>query len=732
MKIKGVVTNIIFRNDENGYTIMAVDTADSDITCVGTMPFFNEGDNVEMEGYIVYHDKYGEQFKISTIKLVKPSSKEAVVKFLSSGNLKGIGKKTARAIFDVFGKDSVDIVYNDPDKLLKVDGIGKKKLEDIKLSAEDTRDSRRTIEYLQGLNLSYNLSMKIYKKYGESTVDVVKANPYKLIEDIRGVGFTMADSIAFNMQMDPTSKFRISAGVYYILNTEAEFNGHTCLRYDSLSKKSANLLKLEEEKIKEVINDDIIAGKLVLVEIEDINYIYSSNLLKAEKSVALAIASKINGKYDFDIKIDYDLSVFSDEQKVAIEKAFESMALVITGGPGTGKTTIINAICKILSKNGLSYALTAPTGRAAKRIKESTGEDAYTIHRLLGIRPDEVVAEFNEENPIDKDYIIVDETSMVDIFLMKNLMAAIGEKTAIILVGDSDQLPSVGPGNVLKDILDTSIESVRLKKIFRQAGESNIIVNAHRINQGKYPILNEKDKDFFFIDTNTSDFLPVLLSLVKERLPKYYNFDPIKDIQILSPSKKTDWGVVNINDNIQESINKEKTMLKINNRIFKLNDKVMQVRNNYDLRAINHGEDYDEGVYNGDIGIIEEIDKIDESLDVRFDDGRLIRYKKEDIKDLDLSYAITIHKSQGSEFPCVIIPMMQVAPMLLTRNLLYTGVTRAKKIVILLGNKKILKTMVDNNRSNSRFTNLSYWIGEMEKVIDDWFFVFGCRYLLFL
>ena len=719
MKIKGIVTNIIFRNDENGYTIMAVDTPDSDITCVGTMPFFNEGDNVEMEGDIVYHDKYGEQFKISTIRLVKPSSKEAVVKFLSSGNLKGIGKKTARAIFDVFGKDSVDIVYNDPDKLLKVDGIGKKKLEDIKLSAEETRDSRRTIEYLQGLNLSYNLSMKIYKKYGESTVDVVKANPYKLIEDIRGVGFTMADNIAFNMQMDLTSKFRISAGVYYILNTEAEFNGHTCLKYNTLSQKSANLLKLEEGRIKEVINDDIISGKLVLVEIEDINYIYSSNLLNAEKSVAMAIASKINEKYNFDIKIDYDLSVFSDEQKLGIEKAFESMALVITGGPGTGKTTIINAICKILSQNGLSYALTAPTGRAAKRIMESTGEDAYTIHRLLGIRPDEVVAEFNEENPIDKDYIIVDETSMVDIFLMKNLMAAIGEKTAIILVGDSDQLPSVGPGNVLKDILKTNVESVRLKKIFRQAGKSNIIVNAHRINEGKYPILNEKDKDFFFIDTRASDFLKVLTSLVNERLPKYYDFDPIKDIQILSPSKKTDWGVVNINENIQESINKEKASLKINNRIFKLHDKVMQVRNNYDLRAINSGDGYEEGVYNGDIGIIEDIDKIDESLDVRFDDGRLIRYKKEDIKDLDLSYAITIHKSQGSEFPCVIIPMMQVAPMLLTRNLLYTGVTRARKIVILLGNKKILKTMVDNNRSNRRFTNLSYWIGEMEKVIDD-------------
>ena len=724
MKLKGIVTNIIFRNDESGYTIMAVETSDSDITCVGTMPFFNEGDRVEMDGDLVYHDKYGEQFNISSIRLEKPSDKESIIKFLSSGNLKGIGKKTAKAIYDKFGKESIDIVYNNPNLLLEVEGIGKKKLEGIILSAEESRDSRRALEYLQSLNISYNLSMKIYNKYGDNTISQIKANPYKLIEDISGIGFTMADKIAYNMQMDSSSRFRISAGVYYILNTEADFNGHTSLKIDYLVNKSSSLLKVREDRVREVVDEDIISGKLVLVGINEDKYIYLPKILKAEKSVALSLASKMKEEYIFDIKIDYDLSIFSTEQKEAINKAFETMALAITGGPGTGKTTIINAICKILSKNNLTYALAAPTGRAAKRIKESTGEDAHTIHRLIGIRPDESIAEFNEENPIDKDYIIVDEMSMVDIYLMNNLLKAVGENTAIILVGDSDQLPSVGPGNVLSDILDTSLESVRLKKIFRQASESNIIVNAHRINKGEYPILNEKGKDFFFIDTNAPNFIDNLIGLVKDRLPKYYSFDPITDIQILSPSKKTDWGVANINSKIQEVLNKEKYFLKYNDKVFKLHDKVMQVRNNYDLSPINESDDYDEGAYNGDIGIIEKVDQINESLDVRFEDGKLIRYKKEDIKDLDLSYAITIHKSQGSEFNCVIIPMMQVAPMLLTRNLLYTGVTRAKKVVILLGNKTILKKMVDNNFSNKRYSNLSYWIEEMGNVIDDWFLVF--------
>lgn len=718
MKIEGIVSNIRYRNDESGYSVMTLVTSDSDITIVGTMPFFNEGDRIEVIGDLIYHDKYGEQLNIKNVRLKKPSDRESIIKYLSSGNIRGIGKKTAERIYNVFGKDSLDILYNNPEKLIEVEGIGKKKLEDIKLSAEETKDSRKSLEYLQGLRISYNLAMKIYNKYGENTIDIVKSNPYKLIEDIKGIGFNMADSLARNMQMESNSPFRISAGLRYVIDYEADFNGHTSLEADYLIEEAAKLLKADKNLIAAQIETDLLSGKLELVEIKEKSYVYSKGLYKAEKSVAINLAKKIKEPYIFDVSIDEDLTSYSKEQKIAIENAFENMFLVITGGPGTGKTTIINAITKILDKNDMTYALAAPTGRAAKRMQEATDSDAITIHRLIGIRPDLTIAEYNEENPIEKDYIIVDEVSMVDIYLMKSLLDAIGESTSLILVGDSDQLPSVGPGNVLSDILNSPAKSIRLKKIFRQAGESNIIVNAHRINEGKYPFLNQPDKDFFFIDTNSFGFQNTLLDLIANRLPNFYKFDPIKDIQVLSLSKKTQWGVDSINKAIQEAINKEKNFLKVNDKVFKLYDKVMQIRNNYDLRAQNYMAN-DDGVYNGDIGIVIEIDSNEESLKVEFDDGKIVKYKKEDIRDLDLSYAITVHKSQGSEFKCVIIPMMQVAPMLLTRNLLYTGVTRAKKLVILLGDKRYIKKMVDNDKANDRNSNLSYWIREMESILAD-------------
>lgn len=718
MKLEGIVTNIRYRNDESGYSVMTLDTTDSDITIVGTMPFFNEGDRIEVVGDLIYHDKYGEQINVKNVRLKKPSDRESIIKYLASGNIKGIGKKTAEAIYDIFGKESLDILYKNPDKLLKVEGIGKKKLNDIKLSAEETRDSRKSLEFLQSLRISYNLSMKIYNKYGENTIDIVKSNPYKLIEDIKGIGFSMADNLARNMQMEANSPFRISAGLRYVIDYEADFNGHTSLEITYLIDEAARLLKADTNLIAAQIEADLLSGKLELVEIEEKSYVYSKSLYQAEKSVAMAIAKKIKGKYEFDIEINEDLRIYSKEQKQAIKSAFCNMLLVITGGPGTGKTTIINAITTILDKNELSYALAAPTGRAAKRMQEATDSEANTIHRLVGIRPDMPIAEYNEENPIDKDYIIVDEMSMVDIFLMKSLLDAIGENTALILVGDSDQLPSVGPGNVLSDILNSNAKSIRLKKIFRQAGQSNIIVNAHRINEGNYPILNQPSKDFFFINSSANDFNKMLLQLIENRLPNFYKLDPIKDIEVLALSRKTAWGVDAINKSIQEALNKEKSFLKINDRIFKLHDKVMQVRNNYDLRAQNYVTN-DDGVYNGDIGIITNIDTDEESLEVEFDDGKIVKYKKEDIKDLDLSYAITVHKSQGSEFKCVIIPMMQVAPMLLTRNLFYTGVTRAKNLVVLLGDKRYVKKMVDNNRANVRNSNLTYWINEMELILAD-------------
>ena len=718
MKIEGVVTNIRYRNEDNGYSVIVVHTSDSDITCVGAMPFFDEGDSVEVSGNLIYHDKFGEQIEVDSIKLKKPSDEKSIINYLSNSNIKGIGKKTAKDIYNKFGDESIDIVYNQSDKLLSVRGIGKKKLADIKESIEDTRDSKNVMLYLQSLNISYKLSMKIYKIYGDNSIDIVKSNPYKLVDDISGVGFKMADEIARNMQIESNSTFRISAGISHTLNTEAEFNGHTAIKNSYLLDKVAKLLMVKKEDVIEQLHNDSLAGKLDIVEIDGDVFVYKNSIFKAEKYIAMSLSHKKQSDYLFEVEIDEDLSVFSDEQKEAINAAFENMLLVITGGPGTGKTTIINAITNILRENDLSYALVAPTGRAAKRIQESTNDEAYTIHKLIGIRPDEPIAEYNEENPLEKDYIIVDESSMVDIYLMRSLLSAISEKTALILVGDSDQLPSVGPGNVLKDIIATDIKTIRLKKIFRQAYESNIILNAHKINNGSYPILNEDGKDFFFIEANSQNFYDILINLVNDRLPKFYGYDKIRDIQILSPSKKTPWGSNSINEYIQKAVNPSNQSIKINDKILKVNDKVMQIRNNYDLIPENSLID-SEGVYNGDIGFIDRIDAEEEILEVTFYDGSHVVYNRDDMKDLDLSYAITIHKSQGSEFDCVIIPMMQVASMLLTRNLFYTGVTRAKKLVVLLGDKRIIKKMVDNNSSNNRYTNLSYWINQMENVIND-------------
>ncbi len=718
MNLDGIISNIIFRNEENGYTILKLETSDSDITCVGIMPFFSVGDRVAVSGELIYHDKYGEQINVSNIDIKKPTDKDSIVKYLSSGAIKGVGKKTAESIYEKFGKDSVDIIYDNPEKLLEINGIGKNKLADIKLSTKDSRDSRRSIQYLQSLNISYKLSLKIYKTYGDDTIDIIKSNPYKLIEDIDGVGFKLADNIAVNMNINLISPFRLKSGIQYTLEFEADMNGHTSLEREDLIRKASYLLKVDNNSVNNALEKSLIQGNISQVMIDNKIYIYQTKLLKAEKLVALNLAQRLKAEYPFEISINDELTTFSKEQKLAIKTAFEKMLLVITGGPGTGKTTIIRAITSILKDNNLSYFLMAPTGRAAKRMRESTGEDSYTIHKIIGIKPNEILPEYNEENPLECDYVIVDETSMVDIYLMKSLLQAIGPKTALILVGDSDQLPSVGPGNVLKDILETKIQSIRLKKVFRQASQSNIIVNAHRINEGIYPKLNEDGKDFFFIDASLHDFDKKLVDLVKLRLKNFYSYDPIKDIQILTPSKKTNYGTNHINEILQKSLNDEKSSLSINNRSFKKGDKVMQIRNNYDLKSINENDGYETGVFNGDIGFIEDIDQTEEKVKVIFYDGKLVEYNKEDISDLDLSYAITIHKSQGSEFDCVIIPMMQVSYMLLTRNILYTAITRAKKTVVLLGDRGILKTMIDNNTSNNRYTNLNYWIETIKDIKD--------------
>lgn len=716
MKFEGIIKSIIYRNEENGYTVLSLETSDSPITCTGIMPFFNENDQVVVEGELIYHDKYGEQINVESAKIKKPSGKKAIISYLSSGNIESIGKKTAELIYEKFKDDSIDVVFNETEKLLSIQGIGKKKLEKIKESTIDARDSREALLYLQGLNISFNLSNKIYKAYGDNTISIVKTNPYKLSEDISGIGFVMADNIAMNMQMKNDSKFRISAAISYILKNDAEMSGSCALKKEDLLNKTFDLIKVDKNKINEQINEDLLKSKIQIIKFGEDEFVYDRDIYKAEKSCAINLSRLQNEKYIFDVKINEDFDAFSKEQEIAIKEAFNNMLLVITGGPGTGKTTIIKAICNILNENNLKFNLAAPTGRAAKRMQESTEYVAFTIHRLIGIKPESPIPEFNEENTLDCDYVIVDEASMIDIKLMDKLLKALSSKTALILVGDHNQLPSVGAGNVLKDILDTDIKAVKLKKIFRQAKESNIVVNAHKINDGLYPILNQKNKDFFFINSNSKNFQNDLLDLVKNRLPNYYKLDPINDIQILAPSKKSLWGIVNINDLCQKELNKNPNSIKINNRIFKLGDKVMQVRNNYELESLSP-DNFDDGVYNGDIGRIIDIDKNMESLKVEFYDGNIVSYKKEDVKDLDLSYAITIHKSQGSEFDCVLIPMMPASFMLLNRNLLYTAITRAKKLVILLGEKKILKQMVRNNNESKRLTNLSFWIKELSEAL---------------
>lgn len=716
MKFEGIIKSIIYRNEENGYTVLSLETSDSPITCTGIMPFFNENDQIIVEGELIYHDKYGEQINVESARIKKPSGKKAIISYLSSGNIESIGKKTAELIYEKFGDKSIDVVFNESKKLISIQGIGKKKLEKIKESTIEARDSREALLYLQGLNISFNLSNKIYKAYGDNTISIVKTNPYKLSEDISGIGFIMADTIAMNMQMKSDSKFRISAALSYVLKNDAEMTGSCTISLDDLIDKTFSLIKVDKDKIKDQINEDLLKSKIQIMKIGNKEFVYDKEIYKAEKSAAINLSRLKNEKYIFDVEINEDLDVFSKEQQVAINEAFNNMLLVITGGPGTGKTTIIKAICNILDDNNLKFNLAAPTGRAAKRMQESTENPALTIHRLIGIKPESPIPEYNEENKLECDYVIVDEVSMVDIKLMDKLLKALSSNTALILVGDHNQLPSVGPGNVLKDILDTDIKSVRLKKIFRQAQESNIVVNAHRINDGLYPILNQKNKDFFFIDSNSNNFQKDILDLVKNRLPNYYKLDPINDIQILAPSKKSSWGVLNLNNVLQENLNKNPKFFKINNRIFKLKDKVMQVRNNYDLESLDPSN-FDDGVYNGDIGRIIEIDKERESLKIEFYDGNIVSYKKEDIKDLDLSYAITIHKSQGSEFDCVVIPMMPTSFMLLNRNLLYTAITRAKKLVILIGEKRILKQMVRNNKGSQRLTNLSFWIKELSEAL---------------
>ncbi|MBF4780491.1 ATP-dependent RecD-like DNA helicase, partial [Clostridioides difficile] len=631
-----------------------------------------------------------------------------------------------------FGVDTLEVIQNSPEKLQEVEGIGSKKVKQIVKSYEEDRELRNIIIQLSPFGITPNYCLKIYKKYKSSAIEVINKNPYQLAEDIRGIGFKVADSIASKIGIDKNSKDRICQGILYTLNKSLS-NGHTYLPEHVLIQDSEKLLELNGEIIKECVMMLVYNQKIHIEKVNNENLIYLMPYYLAENGVCSQIVKL--SQYEFeDLKIDIDneINVLEEDKKIklaekqilAVKESVNSGVLIITGGPGTGKTTTINAIIDIFENNGKSVTLAAPTGRAAKRMSETSNKEAKTIHRLLemGFSTDDDLTFFkDEEDPINSDVIIVDEVSMVDIILMYNLLRAIKLGTRVILVGDSDQLPSVGAGNVLKDMINSNIINVvKLNEIFRQAQESMIIVNAHKINNGEPLYLNTKGKDFFFIRKSTNEeILNEIIGLVNERLPKFYKVDKLKDIQVLSSMRKGELGVTNLNIELQKYLNKKekfKVEESFSKRLFRVGDKVMQVKNNYTKKwETEDQKESGEGIYNGDIGYVYHIDKDKKTIYILFDQTKIVSYLYDELDEIDHSFCTTIHKSQGSEFPVVVLPIAWAPPMLLSRNLLYTAVTRAKKLVVLVGDVKYLEYMIKNNRVNQRYSNLGYKLNKFKQ-----------------
>ncbi|MFD3158236.1 ATP-dependent RecD-like DNA helicase [Haloimpatiens sp. FM7330] len=730
-EIQGVVEDIVFKNEENGYVVAHIKENNSKVTIVGCIPCIMERQNLKMSGEWVIHPKFGQQFKVESCEEVIPTSAEGIEKYLSSGIISGVGTVTAKKIVQKFGEKTLDILDNEIERLKEIEGIGEKKVDIIKQSYHKNKAIRNIMVFLQKYGVTPNQCVKIHKKYGKDSINVVKNNPYVLTEDIWGIGFKTADKIARNLGIDKESPFRIQSGIKYVVNEFCAL-GNTYMLLDKLLSEAKKILLVDKEIIKKGVYDSVLEGKVKVEDIEGENCVFTIPFYYAELSATKKIITLSLSKYD-DIDIDTNKEIeefeqgnkinFSPSQKEAIKGAITSGIEVITGGPGTGKTTIINCITEIFQKAGMTVFMAAPTGRAAKRMEEATGHEAKTIHRLLelGIVESEgMTFSKDEESPLECDVVIVDEASMIDILLMNNLLKAIGIGTRVIIVGDVDQLPSVGPGNVLRDIIESQcVKVVRLKDIFRQGKESMIIVNAHRINECKMPLLNKKGKDFYFIkEEDNNKVLNTIVQLINERLPKFNNnWNRMEHIQILSPMRKGILGVENLNNELQKILNhkadykKEKEFRSV---IFRVGDKVMQTKNNYTLKWTK--SDCNEegiGVFNGDVGFIEDINEENNTVTVLFDDNRKVIYDSIYLDELMHAYAMTIHKSQGSEFPVVIIPMFMGAPLLMNKNLLYTGITRAKKLVVLVGSVKAMHFMISNDRSFERYSSLQWRINNI-------------------
>ena len=732
--LNGIVESIVFKSSDTGYTVIKFRENNIIHTAVGVLPHVKEGQNLKITGSWVNHSQFGKQFKVEECEEILPTSKDGIEKYLSSGIIQGIGPVTAKKIVNKFGEDTLNILDNNIERLKEIEGIGKKKLETIIESYREQRELKNITIFLQTHGLSVNQCLKIYKKYGASSVDTVKNNPYILCDEISGIGFKTSDKIARSLGIEIDSPFRIQSGIRYVIN-EFCANGHTFMPKDELIKEASNVLTVSGDIIEENIKNAALDRKIKLERVNDKEGVFTIPNYYCELGITNRILTLAISNFQ-DISVDVEHLIlqfekknnitFAESQKDAIISAFQNGIEIITGGPGTGKTTIIKCIIEIFETCGLKVLLGAPTGRAAKRMSESTGKEATTIHRMLDMgvfeKEESVFVTNVEEHSLEADVVIIDEASMIDITLMNALLKSIKVGTRLIIVGDVDQLPSVGAGNVLNDFIESGFTKVvRLKEIFRQGKESMIVVNAHKINKGEMPKLNEKGTDFFFIRNDIQEgILNTIIDLINTRLPKFNsNWDKLKSIQVLVPMKKGVLGVTNLNERIQNVLNPKapyKKEKEFRSMVFREGDKVMQIKNNYSLkwtRIAGKGEHEGLGVFNGDMGFIESIDLEGKKLSIIFDDERRVIYNFMYLDELDLAYAITIHKSQGSEFPVVIIPAYMGAPLLMNRNLLYTGITRAKEMVVVVGIPKALKYMVDNTRSMERYSSLNWRIKEV-------------------